>query len=98
MSDSAKLGGEVGWISESQLNETVKKEIINLKIGNHSKPITVPGGFLIIKINDKKMEMINLNYDGEFKKKIENEKNSQLKNFSEIYFKKIKKNSTISEK
>ena len=98
VSDSAKLGGEVGWISESQLNETVKKEIINLKIGNHSKPITVPGGFLIIKINDKKMEMINLNYDREFKKKIENEKNSQLKNFSEIYFKKIKKNSTISEK
>jgi|TARA_Y100000031_G_scaffold157059_1_gene215525 peptidyl-prolyl cis-trans isomerase SurA len=98
VSDSAKLGGEVGWISESQLNETVKKEIINLKIGNHSKPITVPGGFLIIKINDKKMEMINLNYDMEFKKKIENEKNSQLKNFSEIYFKKIKKNSTISEK
>jgi len=97
ISDSAKLGGKVGWISESQLNEAIKKEMENLKIGDHTKSITIPGGFLIIKLNDKKTEMVNLNYDEEFKKKMENERNSQLKNFSEIYFKKIKKNSTISE-
>ena len=97
VSETAKLGGKAGWISESQLNETIKKEIKNLKIGDHTKAITIPGGFLIIKLNDKKTEMINLNYDEELKKRIENEKNSQLKNFSEIYFKKIKKNSTISE-
>ena len=97
ISDSAKLGGKVGWISESQLNEAIKKEMVNLKIGDHTKSITIPGGFLIIKLNDKKTEVVNLNYDEEFKKKMENERNSQLKNFSEIYFKKIKKNSTISE-
>ena len=97
VSETAKLGGKAGWINESQLNETIKKEIKNLKIGDHTKAITIPGGFLIIKLNDKKTEMINLNYDEELKKRIENEKNSQLKNFSEIYFKKIKKNSTISE-
>jgi len=97
ISDSAKLGGKVGWISESQLNEAIKKEMENLKIGDHTKSITIPGGFLIIKLNDKKTEIVNLNYDEEFKKKMENERNSQLKNFSEIYFKKIKKNSTISE-
>ena len=98
VSDTAKLGGKVGWISDSQLNETIKKEIINLKIDNHTKPITIPGGFLIIKLNDKKKEEINLNFDEEFNKKVNSEKNSQLQNFSEIYFKKIKKNSTISEK
>ena len=98
VSDSAKLGGTIGWISESQLNETIKKEIINLKVGDYTKPITIPGGFLIIKLDDKKKEVISLNYDEEFKKKINSERNSQLKNFSEIYFKKIKKNSTISEK
>jgi len=97
VSDSAKLGGTIGWVSESQLNETIKKEIINLKIGDYTKPITIPGGFLIIKLDDKKIEVLNLNYDEEFKKKISSERDSQLKNFSEIYFKKIKKNSTISE-
>ena len=98
VSNSAKLGGIVGWISESQLNETIQKEIINLKIDNYTKPITIPGGFLIIKLNDKKKEEINLNFDEELNKKVNSEKNSQLQNFSEIYFKKIKKNSTISEK
>ena len=98
VSNSAKLGGIVGWISESQLNETIQKEIINLKIDNYTKPITIPGGFLIIKLNDKKKEEINLNFNEEFNKKVNSERNSQLQNFSEIYFKKIKKNSTISEK
>ncbi|MBC8306764.1 MAG: peptidylprolyl isomerase [Pelagibacterales bacterium] len=98
VSDTAKLGGKVGWISVSQLNETIKKEIINLKIGEYSKPITIPGGFLIVKLNDIKKEEINLNFNEEFNKKINSERNSQLQNFSEIYFKKIKKNSTISEK
>ena len=98
VSNSAKLGGIVGWISESQLNETIQKEIINLKIDNYTKPITIPGGFLIIKLNDKKKEEINLNFNEEFNKKVNSERNSQLQNLSEIYFKKIKKNSTINEK
>ena len=98
VSDTAKLGGKVGWISDSQLNETIKKEIINLKIGEYTKPVTIPGGFLIVKLNDIKKEEINLNFDEEFNKKVNSERNTQLKNFSEIYFKKIKKNSTISEK
>ena len=98
VSDTAKLGGKVGWISDSQLNETIKKEILNLKIGEYTKPVTIPGGFLIVKLNDIKKEEINLNFNEEFNKKINSERNSQLQNFSEIYFKKIKKNSTISEK
>ena len=88
----------MGWVSESQLNDIIKMEIINLKIDNYTKPITIPGGFLVIKLNDKKKEKINLNFDEEFNKKFNSERNSQLQNFSEIYFKKIKKNSTISEK
>ena len=69
VSDTAKLGGTIGWISETQLNETIKKEIINLRIGDYTKPITIPGGFLIIKLDDKKTEVVNLNYEEELKKK-----------------------------
>ncbi len=98
VSDSAKLGGKIGWINESQLNEIIKREIINLEIGKYTKPITVPGGFLIVKLEDKIKEEMNINFEEEYKKQIANEKNTQLKNFSEIYFKKIKKNATISEK
>ena len=72
--------------------------MLSLNIGDYTKPITIPRGFLIIKLEDKKIEKIDINFDEELNKQIANEKNSQLLQFSEIYFKKIKKNSTISEK
>ena len=97
IADTSKIGGKVGWINESQLNNILKKQIINLKIGEYTEPITIPGGFLIVNLDDKKKTEINTNFDEEFKKKIFNERNSQLKQFSEIHYKKIYKNSTISE-
>ncbi len=98
ISDSAKLGGNVGWVNESQLNETIINEIKVLNINEYTKPITIPGGFLIVKLENKKKEKNNINFDEEFNKLISRETNSQLKQFSEIYFKKIKKNSVIDEK
>ena len=98
VSDSAKLGGQVGWINESQLSEIIKKEISKLKVGEYTKPITIPGGFLIIHLDDKKTQNIYLNFDEEFEKQIAFEKNAQLEQYSTIYFKKINKNSIISEK
>ena len=71
---------------------------MNLKIGEHTKPITIPGGFLVVKLDDKKKEEVNVNLNEELDKQISRERNSQLQQFSEIYYKKIKKNSTISEK
>ena len=98
ISDSAKLGGQVGWIDESQLSEIIKNEISKLKVGEYTKPITIPGGFLIMHLDDKKTEKIYLNFDEEFEKQITFEKNNQLEQYSTIFFKKINKNSIISEK
>ena len=98
VSNSAKLGGQVGWVNETQLSEIIKKEILKLKVGEHTKTITIPGGFLIMRLDDKKTENTNLNFDEEFEKQITYEKNIQLEQYSKIYFKKIKKNSIISEK
>jgi len=98
VSSSAKLGGQVGWINESQLSEIIKKEITKLKVGEYTKTITIPGGFLIMRLDDKKTQTEYLNFDEEFEKQISYEKNNQLEQYSKIYFKKIKKNSIISEK
>jgi len=98
ISDSAKIGGQIGWIDETNLSEIIKKEISKLKIGEYTKPITIPGGFLIIHLDDKKTKNIYLNFDEEFEKQITFEKNTQLEQYSTIYFKKINKNSIISEK
>ena len=75
----------------------IKKEIVKLKIDEHTRPITVPGGQIILYLNDKKQQERKLNFEEEFKKQILFEKNKQLNQFSKIYFNKIKKNSTISE-
>ena len=98
VSSSAKLGGQVGWVNESQLSEIIKKETSKLKVGEYTKAITIPGGFLIIRLDDKKVQSVYLNFDEEFEKQITYEKNTQLEQYSTIYFKKINKNSIISEK
>ena len=98
VSDSAKLGGQVGWIDDTQLSEIIKKEISKLKVGEYTKTITIPGGFLIMRLDDKKTQTKYLNFDEEFEKQITYEKNNQLDQYSKIYYKKIKKNSVISEK
>ncbi len=96
-SDSSKHGGKIGWINEGQLSELIKKEIVKLKIDEHTRLITVPGGQIILYLNDKRQQERKLNFEEQFKKQILFEKNKQLNQFSKIYFNKIKKNSTISE-
>ena len=51
VSDTSKLGGQIGWIKENQLSENIKKEIVKIKIGEHTKPIIIHGGFLILNID-----------------------------------------------
>ena len=99
ISSSAKFGGEIGWIRSSQLSNDVIKKISNLEVNDFTKePMTVPGGFLILKINDIKEEKIEVNFDDELKKLISFERNRQLNQFSQIYYQKIKKNALINEK
>ena len=96
-SDSARNGGNIGWVKESQLSKVIRDKITNLNAGEHSKIITLPGGFLIIKINDIKEEKVEKNFEEEFKKFIIYEKNRQLNQFSIIYFNRVKQNSDLSE-
>ena len=97
ISDSSKLGGKLGWINENSIGEKIKKEIFQLKIDEYSKPIIIPSGFLIVKINDIKETKIKINVEKELEKLIRVETNNQLNQFSNIYFNKIKKDILINE-
>jgi len=97
-SDSARNGGNIGWIKESQLSDLIKEKLVNLKIGEFTNMINLPGGVLIIKIKDIKEEKINLNFEDQLKKFILYEKNRQLNQFSIIHFNRIKQNVNYSEK
>ena len=52
ISDSSKVGGKLGWVNESSLNNKIKLNLENLKIGDLTNPIITPGGLLILKIKD----------------------------------------------
>ena len=98
ISDSSKFGGEIGWINQNQLNDSLLKEIENLKINQLTKPIQVSSGYLIIKLNNKRKKEKKLDFEKTFKQMVTQEKNRQLNQFSLIYFNKIKQNIFISEK
>ena len=98
ISDTAKNGGEIGWIKEFQLNKKIRNKLKNLKIGQIAKPIATSNGQLILKIEDFKQIEISLDVNKELDKYIINEKNRQLNQFSKIYFKKLKENIKINEK
>ena len=97
VSDSSSLGGKLGWIRESSLNETINSKLSNLKKGDVSKPIFTPNGYLILKVDE--IEYIKKEYDeiNELNELIKLKTNQQLNQQSIIYFNKIKKNTNINE-
>ena len=91
-SETAKIGGDIGWINENSLNNNIKKNIGLLKVGEVTKPIILSNGILLLKlINIRNLETaIDIKY--ELKKAINYERNRQLNQYSKIYYNKIKKN------
>ena len=97
ISDTANSGGNLGWVNEDVINEKLKNEIINLKIGEFSKPIIIPGGALILKIENIKEINNEINLEKKLNELVRYSTNEQLNQFSNIYFYKVKKNIKINE-
>ena len=96
-SDTAKIGGNIGWVNESSLNDKIKNSLNNLKIGEISNPIILSNGVLILMVMDIKVSDIIIDHSAMIKKAINYEKNRQLDHFSKIYFNKVKKNLEFNE-
>ena len=91
-SESAKIGGDIGWINENSLNKNIKINIDTLKVGEITKPIILSNGILILKLINSKNSETTINIENELKKAINYERNRQLNQYSKIYYNKIKKN------
>jgi len=95
LTESAKIGGSIGWIGENQLAKKIVNEINKLQVGEFTKPIDIPGGLIILKLDEKADKKISLDFDTEFKKLMLYERDRQLNQFSTIYFNKLKFNTKI---
>ena len=90
--ESAKIGGDVGWINENSLNDNIKANINSLEVGDITKPIILSNGILILKLVNTKNLNTTIDIENEIKNAINYERNRQLNQYSKIYFNKIKKN------
>jgi len=98
IADTSKVGGKIGWVNENKLSKEIVKKIEKLKINEYTKPINLIEGYLLLKVEDiKKIKNNNLNIDKELKKLENYERNKQLNRMSNIFFNKIKSNTTINE-
>ena len=97
LSDSSKVGGKIGWVKKNNLSLEINRELENLEISAHSDPIKINNNYLILKINDIKEIAVEIDKQKELDKMIMIETSKQLDKFSNIFYNKIKLNSTISE-
>ena len=96
-SDSAKIGGKIGWIQEASLSNKIQENLKNLKKGEISKPIKISNSFIIIKIEDIRLNEKKIDVNKILKKRIIFEKNQQLERFSLAYLNRVRQNTTINE-
>ena len=89
-SESAKIGGDIGWINGNSLNNNIRKNISVLKVGDFTKPIILSNGILILKLINTKNSETTIDIKNELKKAINYERNRQLNQYSKIYYNKIK--------
>ncbi len=89
ISNSSKLGGEIGWINQNQISKKIFFAIKDLEIGEFSEPIITAGGIIFLKVNDKKKINTQIDKEKEIKKLVSFERDRILNEYSMIYYKQI---------
>ena len=98
ISNTAGMGGSIGWLAETQLSKKILEIIQNLNVGEMSEVIDAPTGKLILFLKNKRKIKEEISLEKELEKAILTERNKQLNQFSSIYFKKVELNTKINEK
>ena len=97
ISETSTSGGNIGWVSENSINKKILKKIMEIDINNFTEPLVIPGGYLILKINEKRITKKDIKLEDELKKIVQIKTNEQLNQFSNIFLNKIKKDIVINE-
>ena len=97
VSDTAKFGGEIGWVEEGRLSKKIKQELNKLNINENTLPFQTGGSFMILKIDNIKYEEKIINEKIQLEKNIQFETDKQLERFSKIYYNRLKINTAINE-
>jgi len=97
ISESAKFGGNIGWIPENNLSKTIIEKIKNKNKNEYSDLIQIGNNYMILLVEETRFTKIEIDKNVELKKMIEFERNKLLNKFSKIFFNKTKMNYSINE-
>ena len=97
ISDSSKLGGEIGWIDQNQISKKIFLSIKDLEIGEFSNPIITAAGVIFLKINDKKKINAQIDKEKEMKRLVAFERDRILNEYSIIYYKEIENKAYVEK-
>lgn len=90
ISETSKVGGKIGWVSQNQISEDLYQNIKNMNKGDITEPIKTLNGYMILFLKDIEIQEKKIDIEKEVKKMIDYEKNKKLKNFSLLHFNKVK--------
>ena len=97
ISESSKLGGEIGWINQNQISKKIFLAIKDLEIGEFSKPIIASSGIIFLKVNDKKKISAQIDKEKEMKRLFSFERDRILNEYSIIYYKEIENKAYVEK-
>ncbi len=97
ISNSSNNGGEIGWVKETLLSDELSKIFRKMQKGQLTKPLKYPNGYLLIKINDIRDFKEVIDIEKELKELVQYETRRQLNQYSILYYKKLKQNTSINE-
>ena len=97
ISETSTSGGNIGWVGENSINNKILNEIKKTNVSDVTKPLVIPGGYLILRLNEKRIAKRNIQIDEELQKIIQVKTNEQLNQFSTIFLNKVKKDIVINE-
>ncbi len=97
VSNTSINGGNVGWVKENSMSNEIRQQLLKTNVGEITKPISIPGGFMILLNENKRETLLNLDVNKEIELIVKRKTNEQLSQFSNIYFNKIKKDMRINE-
>ena len=97
--ESAIIGGEIGWVSQSQLSQEFIKKINTINIGQFTEPLKRADKLIILRLNDKKSVQRKSDDIEKVKRELINRmQNQKLEFFSISHYSKAARASIIEVK
>ena len=95
ISDSARRGGDLGWINENLISKKLLSPIANTPVGNISEPILLPNGILIFQVRNKRKVEKNINLEKTKNELVNSEKERILNMHSSSHYSNVRRSISI---